>query len=118
MSSMNMKDIDIAVIEGFNNGIMDKKEDIYNFLQGCIIHLDEDLKRLKRIKQEKTYTYLEALYNNAVKEQEKVLKDKPLEIIHILELNHYNQSKTKELKIIAVATVALMLAIVFSSIYL
>ena len=113
-----MKDIDIAIIEGFNNGIMDKKEDIYNFLQGSLIHLDEDLKRFKRTKQEKTYAYLETLYNNAVKEQEKVLKGKPLEIIHILELNRYNQSKTKELKIIMAATVVLMLVIVFSSVYL
>lgn len=113
-----MKDIDMAVIEGFNNGIMDGKEDIYNFLQGCIIHLDEDLKRFKRAKQEKAYAYLESLYNNAVKEQEKVLKGKPLEMIHISELNRYNQSKTKELKMIAAATVVLMVVTVFISLYL
>lgn len=113
-----MKDIDMVVIESFNSGIMDGKEDIYNFLQGCLIHLDEDLKRFKRAKQEKAYAYLESLYNNAVKEQEKVLKGRPLEIIHILELNRYNQSKTMELKIIAAATVVLMIVIVLFSLHL
>lgn len=111
-----MKNIEIEVIERYNETLVSdlvpiEKDQISLFLKVTLIHLEEDIKRVK------DSSYLKDLYRRAIKAEEKVLKKQPINTEDFHKFNNYNRVKVKEIYMIAAATVVLIIiAIVFNSI--
>ena len=103
-----MKNIDISTIEKYNSALdngetSNEKATIEKFMRATILHLEEDIKRTKKS------TYLNDLYKKAIREEENVLKKQRLHIENFQEFNIYNTAKIKEIRLIAIATVVLIM---------
>lgn len=112
-----MKNIEISMIEKFNRELdsgkmSDEKTIIEKFMRATILHLEEDIKRVKNS------TYLNDLYTKAIREEENVLKKQRLNIENFQKFNDYNTAKIKEIRWIAIATVVLFIvAVIFHVIF-
>lgn len=113
-----MKNIDISTIEKFNRALdngetSNEKTTIEKFIKATLIHLEEDIKRVKKSTLVKAQ-YLDDLYKKAVQTEERILRKQRLNIEDFREFNVYNTAKTREIRWIAIATVILIvIAVIF-----
>lgn len=103
-----MKNIDLSVVERYNNGQKQLRGEIDDFLKVSIAHLEEDLKRFKnKSSYAAVYMQLQGNHQKALILWDALMKGNPLELDYFVELNKYNLSKIKEMKLVVAGIIAL-----------
>lgn len=103
-----MKNIDLSIVERYNNGQKQLRGEIDYFLKVSIAHLEEDLKRFKRkTSSTAAYVQLNGHHQKALVLWDALMEGNPLELDYFVELNKYNLSKIKEMKRVVAGIVIL-----------